>query len=160
MQGRNKGKATYKRWRRALIAIVALSLYAPAASAQTDVDLDNAPVRIFFSPEIFKGLNETDINASLYVWANHPFQKRDIPLEATPQKLDLTKSLADNLEPLHNSIVTLTSEEIVSLPPGLISNEVMLTYRAGSLTDEYLTLCRTDSPSQTLADLRGKSLLI
>jgi ABC-type phosphate/phosphonate transport system substrate-binding protein len=141
----------------ALLALVILGADAPmraAPGAETGL-------RVGFSTQLFREVNESDARASLKIWAQTLGSEHRIPVNPTIQFISGMEAIRNAFINKELDAITMTTTEYWELKgSSLTGPKVILGMVNGKPDEEYLLLVRSDSPATTISDLRGKNLAI
>lgn len=127
----------------------------PATSSQPD-----APLHIGFSYTMFIGINTTDARNSIKALTACIAQEINTPAETDPLIFENVDEAENVLNRHEIGAVSMTTSEFWLLRQKVKFDRFLVTTRNGIPTNAYVLLAREGGPIRTLADLRGKQLLI
>ena len=139
----------------ALFAFVAVFLSRCHA-----VPLDGTAFRVGFSSAMFTDVNENDARAAVRVWGQTLGQERGVPIDRDVLILKDTPALLHALRNEQVDALGLQTTEYDALRKVVRFAPIFVTSTAGGATERYVLLTHQDSRIATLADLRGRSLVM
>jgi phosphonate transport system substrate-binding protein len=140
----------------ALLCAAALSGRAgPAASSATS-DL----FRIGFSSSMFSDVNVDDARAAMKVWIRTVGHERNIPIDPEPEILFDAASARRALAEKHIDGLVLTADLFHALRADISFELLAEAVNDGVRTEEYLLVAHEAAGIASVADLRGRSLIV
>jgi phosphonate transport system substrate-binding protein len=109
---------------------------------------------------MFTDVNENDAKASVRAWALALAHERQVSMSTEPIVLSGAAQLQQALRDATIDGAAVTTEEYLSLDPGLQSTNLFLSFIGGQCTEEYLLLVRADSGISDLGGLHGHKLIL
>ncbi len=141
------------------LAIVAWAL-AGASRSVADEDLPDGLVRFGFSRDLFKGVNANDAQAAIKVWANSIVEGWDFEVSTTIHLFDGVDEIVAAFQQRRIEAITVTSREYWAVRQQIPIGQIILGTQEEVEQQEYLVVVRSNSGLNTLADLRGRSLML
>ena len=109
---------------------------------------------------MFSGLNEADARASIKALSSTIARENEIEADPDPLITTTTEQTADAVRTGLIDAISLTMEEYRVLRTQVAFDRFLLSVFAGDPTETYLLLVHKQGPLQTLADLKGRKLLV
>jgi ABC-type phosphate/phosphonate transport system substrate-binding protein len=140
-------------WCAALFASAALSLVAQAGEREA------APFRVGFSRAMFTDVNENDAKAALIVWGQTIIKERGIQVDPDTRILKDTTEILQALQDNSVDALDITTVEYAAVNREGLFNPICVSCAAGGSTVQYLLLVHQESKIDSLAQLRGRTLV-
>jgi len=142
----------------ALLGLILCIASVPAFAVQDESGLE--PFRFAFSMRMFSGVNENDAKAAVRGWAQGLANERKIQLDGQPVMLQNLKEIIEAMRGKRVDCISLTTDDYLALPPDLQSTNLLVSLIAGKTTEQYLLLVHAKSGLGSLADMKGRSLVV
>ena len=139
------------------VVVVAAGWFQAAATAQALRPAE--PLRVAFASDVMPGLSPSEAEASIEVWAMELARGRGIALQATTKVYGELDALEKDMAAGRVHLVTMTTQRYWRLRTPAFGT-VLVGQRHGHVGQEVLLLVRKDGGIRTLADLRGRSLMV
>ncbi len=117
-------------------------------------------LRLGFSSSLFVGINTNDAKASMRALISTVSQEKGVPANVDPPIYYGTHAIAAALKNDEADAVALTVDEFWVLQQVDKSGEITLDTSQRDPLEHYILLVQADSPYQTLADLRAKTITL
>ena len=109
---------------------------------------------------MFRDLNENDARAALKLYASVLGSGHDLIVAETseifPDAATITAAFSEGT----TDVASMPVQDYFAIPKDLSSPRILAASNANSYTEEYLLLVHADSGITTLADLRGRHLIV
>lgn len=151
--------------RSALRPIVCAALLGAAAQAgRADSAVSNAApgilFRIGFTSSMFSDVNVDDARAAMKVWIQTVGRERNIPIDPEPEiYYDIALARRALAEKRIDGLA-LTADLFHGLRADIAFELLTVAVNEGIRTEEYLLVVHEDAGVDSLADLRGRSLIL
>jgi phosphonate transport system substrate-binding protein len=145
---------------RSLAGIIAFSwfvllLCTSAAGAEM-----NAPVKFSFSKSMFLDFNENDTRAAIKLHASVIGSAHGLIVSEAPAIFSSISEITASIAAGETDVISVTAPEFLAIPPELLSPRLMVATLAKTYSEEFLLLVRDDGGIKTLAELRGRRLIV
>ncbi|WP_373500525.1 phosphate/phosphite/phosphonate ABC transporter substrate-binding protein [Desulfococcus sp.] len=105
-------------------------------------------------------MNENDAKAAVKVWGELIARERSVPTDPDPDIFRDIDALIRSLREKQVDAVGITMTEYARLRREVHFSPIFVTYNAGRTTEQCVLLSHRDGPVKSVADLRGRSLLL
>lgn len=137
-----------------------LGVFCSAAPSGLHAEALSPSFHIGFSSSMFSDVNENDAKAAVKVWGELIARERNVPADPDPDIFRNVDALLRSLREKQVDAVGITMTEYDRLRREVQFTPIFLTYNAGRTTERYVLLAHRDGPVNSVADLRGRSLLL
>jgi phosphonate transport system substrate-binding protein len=139
------------------IPLVWFLIVAYTTAADTN---SSTSVRFGFSRSMFLDTNENDTRAALKLHAAIIGASNNVVVSDSPGVFNNAAEIAEALARGSVDVVTTPAQDYPALPRELLSPRLLAAYVGDTYTEEYILFVRNDSGINTLADLRGRRLVV
>lgn len=140
-----------------LLAATAPTLRADSATGTTTSD---APFRIGFTTSMFSDVNVDDARAAMKVWIRTVGNERNIPIDPEPEIYADTAAARKALVEKRIDGLALTADIYHELHADIRFELLAEAVVADQRSDQYVLLAHEQSGVNSIADLRGRSLVV
>jgi phosphonate transport system substrate-binding protein len=148
---------------RSVMLVFALldALCAVAGAPENAAPVPEAiPIHFAFSKSLFTEVNESDAKAAVKVYTQILAEENGMDNAGGALILDGRDILAEALRLDQVDVISLTTEEFLTLEDEGLVGPLLLTSIKKSFTEEYVLLVREASSLRKVQDLRGRNLII
>jgi phosphonate transport system substrate-binding protein len=117
-------------------------------------------LRIGFTSSMFTDVDENDARAAIKVWGAMIAKQTNTPATPVPVILKDAETLLQSLRKKQVDAVGITLTEYAQLLRDIHFDPIFVTYKDGSMTEQFVLLAHRKGPVKTLADLGGRSLSV
>ncbi len=135
-------------------------LLALSAGAARAADPQEPPIRIGFTPAIFKSRNQNDVIAAMRVWAQTVARDRGVPLDPHMTIFRDLKEAEAAIRGQQVDALTLALPEYAVFSDGLLSGPFFRDEVNGSTLVEFVLAAATNGPVRQVGDLRNARVSI
>ena len=131
-----------------------------AAGSSTRVGATDRPFRLAFSSRMFTEVKVEDARAAMKVWLITIMRERSVPVDP---ELKIYDSFEEMLRASKDSQIEgfgITTEEYWRLSKEIKFDRLIVAINNGRMTDEYVILVHRSSSIESIADLRGRGLIV
>lgn len=116
--------------------------------------------RFAVSARFFTDVNENDAKAAIKVWAQTAMEQNAVPVEAEAVFVENFNSLVREFQDSKVDAAALTIDEYLTLSRKVKTSDLFADELEAGGGDSYLLLVHQDGPIKSLADLKGRKLLL
>ena len=147
---------------RLLVSIVLILATARASQAApgTAAAGPRTEIRFAFSKSMFADVNETDARAAMKVYVQSIGDQNGVFVTREPTLLDGPEAVVLELERGNADVFALTTEEFLAYEHLGLEGPFLLSDIRGRVTEECVLLARADEAILSLADLKGRRLIL
>ena len=142
------------------LGVAGLALCLAGAGHLGAEPAEEAPLRLGFSQQVFEGRSENDLLAALKVWADTLFEQGGVRIDPAMAVFRSVDELAELLRSHRLDGVSLTLEDAVAMPEGLLAGPYLRDERGGDTHRRFVLLVRADGDIDQLADLRSQKVAL
>lgn len=139
----------------ALLGTALCASAAPAADAA-----DDTVFRVGFTRSMFREVNENDARAALKAYTSAIAREHHLSAYPDPLVFEGSADMAEALRLGKVDIVAAPTAEMLALPDKLVTGPYMMTVNGNVLGADYVLLTPVDGGIATLADLRGRRVVV
>ena len=157
------GSLTRQTWPRAArlagAALLLAGMLAVAASAQP-AGPDRSNVAIGFSSKVIGNAKRSDLTAAMRAWINALAKERKLNFDARVEVFDSIGELSSALRQEKLDVLSVSMEDFIALERQYPMTGIFTMKANGRPGDQYVLLIRRDAAEKSLADLRGKAIVV